>query len=114
MDHLNELATENPDVNFVSICCDSCDGARDIIERDEDVRWAAVQHYFMAQQDKETAKKVLGFKQVPFYVVLGEEGQLLDKGNKVDLAQYLSDKENVDEPVNEPPMDAFVIDDLDF
>lgn len=113
LDNLNELAIEHPDVQFVSICCDSLDGAREIIERNNELRWSSVQHYFMNKDDKEKAKKVLGFSRVPFYVVLGEEeGQILDKGNKVDLTQYLPDKENMFGDTNEQT--DFVIDDLDF
>ena len=106
------MAMDHPDVQFVSICCDSLDGAREIIERDDELRWSCVQHFFMSKEDKERAKKILGFKQVPFYVVLGEEGQILDKGNHVDLQQYVADKENVVQESLEE--DLFVIDDLDF
>ena len=102
---------DHSDVQFVSICCDSLDGARQIIERDDEMRWSAVQHYYMSKQDKEKAKKLLGFSRVPFYVVLGEEGQMLDKGNHIDFVQHLEDKENMVEGSNE---DVFVIDDLDF
>jgi hypothetical protein len=69
-------------VNFVSICCDQLDGARNIIEKDDDLRWQNVNHYFMSQSDKEQAKKELGFKSVPFYVVLDEEGTITQKGNQ--------------------------------
>ena len=68
-------------VQFISICCDKLDGARDIIEKEVDPRWQHISHYFMNQNDKETAKKVLGFKQVPFYVVLDEEGNIQQSGS---------------------------------
>lgn len=112
LDKLNGMAMNHPDEQFVSICCDSLDGAREILERDDELRWSRVQHFFMSKEDKEAAKKMLGFKQVPFYVVLGEDGQLLEKGNHVDLHQYLADKENVAQGNAEE--DVFVIDDLDF
>ena len=112
MDQLNEMAMEHPDVQFVSICCDSLDGAREIIERDDQLRWSSVQHFYMSKEDKERAKKVLGFNRVPFYVVLNEEGRLVEKGNHVDFTQYLEDKENMVGGSNE--QDVFVIDDLDF
>jgi hypothetical protein len=67
-------------VQFISICCDQLDGARQIIEKDDDLRWQNVDHYFMSQSDKETAKKELGFKSVPFYVVLDEAGTITQKG----------------------------------
>ena len=68
-------------VQFISICCDKLDGARQIIEKDDDLRWQNVDHYFMSESDKEQAKKELGFKSVPFYVILDEEGQITQKGN---------------------------------
>ena len=49
------------DVQFISICCDKLDGARDIIEQEDDLRWQNVKHYFMDKDDKEKAKKILGF-----------------------------------------------------
>jgi hypothetical protein len=69
------------DVQFISICCDKLDGARDIIERDDDLRWQNVKHYFMDKNDKETAKRLLGFKQVPFYVVMDEHGSITQSGS---------------------------------
>lgn len=62
--------------------CDSCDGARDIIEQDDKPRWDKITHYFMDHDDKEVAKRVLGFKQVPFYVVLDKEGDIVQMGSK--------------------------------
>jgi len=67
-------------VQFISICCDKLDGAREIIEKEEDLRWQNVDHYFMSQSDKETAKRELGFQTVPFYVVLDERGMITQKG----------------------------------
>ena len=70
-------------MNFASICCDSCDGARDIIEKpDDSPRWDRVSHFFMDHEHKEEAKKILGFKQVPFYVVLDKEGDIVQMGSK--------------------------------
>ena len=106
------MAIQHPNVDFVSICCDSLDGAREIIEREEEPKWSSVNHYFMSKENKEKAKKILGFKRVPFYVVLGEEGQLLEKGNNVLISDYLEDKENT--VSNDAEADVFVIDDLDF
>jgi hypothetical protein len=69
------------DVQFISICCDKLDGARDIIERDDDLRWQNINHYFMEKKDKEIAKEALGFKSVPYYVVLDEEGNIRQAGS---------------------------------
>lgn len=67
-------------VQFISICCDKLDGARDIIEEDEDPRWQNVSHYYMDPENKDHAKRILGFKSVPFYVVLDENGSIHQKG----------------------------------
>ncbi|KAG7366420.1 AhpC/TSA family protein [Nitzschia inconspicua] len=82
LDKLNHMAQDPKyqDVQFISICCDKLDGARDIIEKEDDLRWQNIDHYFMSQDDKETAKKALGFKQVPYYVVLDEEGNIQQSG----------------------------------
>ncbi len=69
------------DVQFISICCDKLDGARDIIEMKDDLRWQNINHYFMGKEDKELAKKILGFQQVPFYVVVDENGSIQQSGN---------------------------------
>ena len=86
LDRLNERA-QKADVDaiaFVAICCDQLDGAREIMEKDDELRWSSISHYFMAHEDKETAKRVLNFKSVPFYVVLNEEGAIVQSGNKID------------------------------
>ena len=38
-------------------------------------------HYFMDQESKEIAKKILGFSMVPFYVFLNHKGEIIQKGN---------------------------------
>lgn len=68
-------------VRFVSICCDKLDGAREIIEKEDEPRWKHVSHYFMEHSDKESAKKILGFKTVPFYVMLNENGEITQTGS---------------------------------
>jgi hypothetical protein len=76
-------------VQFISICCDELDGARDIIEKDDDLRWQNVSHYFMNRENKEEAKKILGFRSVPFYVVMDENGSITQSGNgkSIDFAE---------------------------
>jgi thiol-disulfide isomerase/thioredoxin len=99
------------DVHFVSICCDLCDGAREIIERDEKLRWSHVSHYFMEQEDKEIAKEILGFKTVPFYVVLNEFGEIVQKGGtkQIDfnsipgMKSHLRKVQKVEEPSASSP-----------
>ncbi|KAL7576031.1 hypothetical protein ACA910_000818 [Epithemia clementina (nom. ined.)] len=124
LDALDERALNNEDdkVQFLSICCDKLDGAREIIEHDDEPRWRHIDHYFMEQNDKEIAKRILGFQSVPFYVVLDEQGTITQMSNKVDL-DNLVQKSPVSSPqtkksVNrmDSPNDvrAFVLDDLDF
>ena len=83
LDKLDQMAKDPKykDVQFISIVCDKLDGARTIIEQDNDLRWQNVNHYFMNTQDKETAKSILGFQQVPFYVVMDEHGAITQSGN---------------------------------
>ena len=70
-------------VHFTSIVLDECGGARNIIETpDEAPRWNNVHHYYMEKEYKEHAKEILGFRQVPFYVVLNEQGEIVQKGSK--------------------------------
>ena len=101
LDKLDEMASDPKfsHIRFVSICCDKLDGAREIIERDDEPRWKHVSHYFMDSFDKERAKKMLGFKSVPFYVMLKENGEITQTGstktfNFNEIIPRGSDKEN--------------------
>lgn len=117
LDKFDDMAQDPKykDVQFISICCDKLDGARDIIERDDDLRWQNVNHYFMDKEDKETAKKLLGFKQVPFYVVMNEYGSITQTGSgrQVDFEEI----PGVVRPVVETDVDlktcANVMEDID-
>lgn len=84
MTKLDENSTSSPtSIQCVSICCgDTLDGAREIIEATKLPRWGAIQHYFMAFQDKELCKQLLHFRQVPFYIVFHSSGTLLYSGNQ--------------------------------
>ena len=74
---------EYANVQFTSIVLDECDGARNIIEEpDEEPRWGNINHYYMDTDYKELVKASLGMKQVPFYVVLNENGEIVQKGSK--------------------------------
>lgn len=118
------------DVHFISICCDKCDGAREIIEKEDDLRWQNISHYYMEPEYKEKAKKIFGFKTVPFYVVVNNDGEITQLGGskKIDfesipgMIPQEEDKENA--IPEEQLMDklqqqdqterTFVLDDLDF
>jgi hypothetical protein len=108
-------------VHFVSICCDKMDGAREILEKDNDLRWSHISHYFMEPDDKEVAKKVLGFQSVPFYVILDDCGEIAQKGgskiidfdNVPGIVIPVEDKENA-RPEQEPEERMFILDELDF
>lgn len=119
-------------IQFISICCDLLDGAREIIEKDDELRWQHVSHYFMEPDDKEIAKKILGFKSVPFYVVVNNLGEITQLGGskKIDfdaipgkIILEADDKENsrpAGDTTNnkdqiQPEEDRmFVLDELDF
>ena len=85
LDNLDVMATQPKyaNVQFTSIVLDECDGARNIIETpDKKPRWNNIHHYYMDKTFKEEAKTILGMKQVPFYVVLNEHGEIVQKGSK--------------------------------
>lgn len=89
-----------------------------------------MQHYFMESQHKEQAKQILGFKSVPFYVMMNEDGEITQKGSKVDfddvpgVVRRDDGKENVVPLISlqvkklvssEPQQERlFELDDLDF
>ena len=74
---------EYANVQFTSIVLDECDGARNIIEEpDVEPRWSNINHYYMDTDYKELVKASIGLKQVPFYVVLNENGEIVQKGSK--------------------------------
>ena len=103
-------------VHFVSICCDKLDGAREILEKHDDLRWNHISHYFMEPNDKNVAKQILGFSSVPFYVIVNDHGEITQKGGSKaidfdNVPNMEEDKENVGPEVEER---VFVMDDLDF
>ena len=70
----------------------------------------------MGFEHKELAKKVLGFKSVPFYVVLNEEGEIVQMGGKkqIDFNNIPGMmKESTPRGVEDVGEKAFVLD-LDF
>lgn len=87
LDKLNDMASneEYLDVKFLSICCDNLDGAREIIERDDELKWPHVSHYFMDFESKEEAKRILGFTSVPFYVFVNENNIVVQKGGPANI-----------------------------
>lgn len=130
LDNLDFLATHSKynNIEFNSIVLDECDGARNIIETDDEPRWKNVNHYYMDKEFKEMAKASLGFKQVPFYVVLNERGEIVQKGSKkqIDFDSIpgieREDEESLDsnsKSINEEEESAkmervFCLDDFDF
>eukprot|EP00985_Skeletonema_marinoi_P025320 scaffold18506_cov60-Skeletonema_marinoi.AAC.1 len=96
LDQLNELAADEryKKVKFASIVCDSCDGARNIIDKEDSPRW-----------DK-----------VPFYVVLDENGEIIQMGSKkqIDFDNIPGMEKPKDVEEGRKEGDAFEIMDLDF
>jgi hypothetical protein len=79
----NSTGIADQKVQYVSICCgDSIDGAREIIEAHRVPRWNAMHHFFMAFGDKERAKQLLNFRQVPYYIAFDRRGDMIYSGNK--------------------------------
>ena len=76
----NNSHESKDDIQYVSICCDNLDGAREILERDTTPRWSHLRHFFMENEVKERAKALLGFRQVPFYVVFDDSGVVVFSG----------------------------------
>ena len=130
LDKLDRMAQDPQytNVQIVSICCDKLDGAREIIEKDDGRRWQHISHYFMEPEDKEAAKKILGFKAVPFYVVLNEEGEIYQMGDskavdfdrvpgKLTLEENKENLKPEDFLISSPKSvadRAFILDELDF
>ena len=94
LDKLDKLTVSetHKDVNIISVCLGAadqtgCDPAREILEANNEPRWSNLQHYFAGVEEKEKAKAHYGFNQVPFYVVLNDKGEVVQKGSakKVDL-----------------------------
>ena len=116
LDKLQLLSVQYPQITFMSICCDSLDGARELLEQDEDLKWQGIRHYYMATEYKEHAKKLFGFKTVPFYVFVNAHGDITQSGGpvKIDFAFLPGtdeiDKENnaynvnIQKPVLEPAL----------
>ena len=72
----------------------------------------------MDLDSKEEAKKILGFKQVPFYVVLDSDGDIVQMGSKkyidFDNLPGMVQPEVVKEEKKEEDRGDFAILDLDF
>lgn len=71
----------------------------------------------MDYEHKEEAKKILGFKQVPFYVVLDDKGEIVQMGSKkqidFDNIPGMEQPTVVDEQEKKQD-DGFEVLDLDF
>lgn len=123
MDKLNELSqatSEDGSIQFVSICCDKLDGAREIIQCNDIPRWSCIRHFFMDHQHKELAKHLLGFTQVPYYVVFDALGNLVFAGASLPVLDELLGRETANmstttfEQKTGASNDALFVDDLDF
>jgi len=82
LDRLDAMASDPMyhAIKFVSICCDRMDGARSLIDKEVEPRWQNVNHFFVDGEGREKAKQMLGFRSVPFYVVVDERGVVRDSG----------------------------------
>jgi hypothetical protein len=133
LDKLNALAssmessgdpTTSTVVQFITVCCGKeLDAAREILDGprgDDGRRWNHLAHYFMDYDTKETAKQLLGFRQVPFYVVVDERGEIVYADGAFDAAAFLPAPPPATTTTNKmavtchSPTNVLVIDDLDF
>ena len=117
---------EYASVKFTSIVLDECDGARNIIELENEPRWKNINHYYMDSEFKEIAKEALGFNQVPFYVVLNDKGEIVQKGAKKQIdfdtipgivrpkEEEKVEEEKYDKPAQTSEDRVFCMDDFDF
>jgi hypothetical protein len=113
-------------VQFITVCCGKeLDAARETLDGprgDDGRRWNHLAHYFMDYDTKETAKQLLGFRQVPFYVVVDERGEIVYADGAFDAATFLPEPPpattttttNKMAATCHSPTNVLVIDDLDF
>lgn len=106
----------NTVVQFISVCCGKeLDAAREILDGPRDGRWTSLTHYFMDFHTKEAAKQLLGFRQVPFYVVIDEHGEIVYADGAFDTAVFLPPPTKTTKSVTcHSPTNVLVIDDFDF
>ena len=78
LDKLDQMAQEPRCANlqFISICCDSIDKARDTIEKDDYMNWPNIKHFHIDPHHKKVAKQLIGFQFVPFCVIVSEDLQM--------------------------------------
>ena len=106
LDKLDQLSQQcskqDYNIAFVSICCDRLDGAREILEKDNELKWQGIQHYFMNTEYKAQAKQILGFRTVPFYVFLNQEGSITQMGgpSQIDFACLPGMDKNVEQTLD--------------
>ena len=68
-------------IKIISICLDNQDGARNIIEHNDDPRWNDITHYSSELINKESIKEFFEFTQVPFYVSINKtNSEITSKG----------------------------------
>jgi hypothetical protein len=79
LEKLNDEAEGVDDVIYVSCALSQGEGNKEMV-RDLVGDWENMTHVFMDMENKEAAKAAFGFAQVPFYVVVSKEGNILGKG----------------------------------
>eukprot|EP00903_Cladosiphon_okamuranus_P006246 g6130.t1 len=82
LDALDAIARERPGVAFVGVNIDDAGLAGELVAKAaSEGRWTSLTHAHLGEDEKEKAKKILGMRTVPFYVVVSEAGKVLRHGN---------------------------------
>ncbi|KAJ1451629.1 hypothetical protein M885DRAFT_569710 [Pelagophyceae sp. CCMP2097] len=105
---LDALAANLPAVKCAAVCLDDPDFAREIIEEHG---WANLTHASMDAATKELVKAALGFKQVPFIVVIRKDGSAAYRGSALTFSREKDLDPLLDAPKAAP---VFCADDDDF
>jgi thiol-disulfide isomerase/thioredoxin len=115
LEKLNEEAEEacSDDVVYVSCALSQGEGNKEMV-RDLVGDWGSMTHVFMDLETKERAKTDFGFTQVPFYVVISKDGDILGKGSpsSIDHKALLATATKVNPAITEtiPTSDIFTLD----
>ena len=95
------------DVRFMSICCDGLNGAGLAVDCCKSFGWENIEHFSIETTPKEEAKRLLGFKRVPFYVVINKRGEVLQKGgaSEIDFEMISLHTDNTQEDETPQPQE---------
>ena len=92
MQEINDIVSWRDDMSVIGICCQH-DGISFKMQKMPLViqECRNIKHYKMCTETVAKAKRILEFDTVPFIVVLGEDGNMIKKGNRknIPLAEFI-------------------------